>query len=68
MTHEEFIAYKRSTEKGNTYFCKAKELNDEQEMIVRKSFMNPQQFAIYLATNKTRGKKDLIFKNDAIKV
>ena len=42
LTSEEFIAEKRKTEKGNTYFLKAKEAVDQDEIRIKQAFMNPQ--------------------------
>jgi hypothetical protein len=41
LTSDEFIAEKRKTEKGNTYFLKAKEAVDLDEVRIKQSFMNP---------------------------
>jgi len=55
MTSEEFIQFKRNTEKGNTFYLKAKEAIELEEQKIKKSFMNPQQLAIY-NSKKGRGK------------
>ena len=41
LTSDEFIAEKRKTEKGNTYYLKAKEAVDLDEIRIKQAFMNP---------------------------
>ena len=47
MSADEFLEMKRMTEKGNTYFLKATEAVEQEEIKVKQTFMNPQQLAIY---------------------
>ena len=41
MTTDEFIQYKRATEKGNTYYLKAREFIDSENKRRIQNFMNP---------------------------
>ena len=41
MTNDEFIQYKRGTEKGHTYYLKAKDAVEQEAQKVRAAFMNP---------------------------
>ena len=42
-----FFEQKRATEIGNTYYLKAKEAQEQEELEIKQTFLNPQQMAVY---------------------
>ena len=67
LTADEFLEEKRKTEKGNTYFVKATEAVELEEMRVKMSFMNAQQLAIY-ESKQGRDKTKEAWKKEIINV
>lgn len=54
MNYNDLVNIKRNTEIGQTLYLKAKDIIEAEDVLLKKSFMNPQQYAIYLARGNTK--------------